>query len=923
MTSSGQTICLCMIVKNEAPVIQRCLDSVRPLIDHWLIVDTGSTDGTQAIVREHFSEIPGELVERPWRDFAYNRTEALVWARSLADYTLIIDADDAFVVPDGYELPALDAESYTVDIRDASLAYQRIQLVRNTLPWRYVGVLHEYLVCEETRTSGHLDLVMLRNHDGARRRDPETYRKDAALLERALATETDPFLRSRYTFYLAQSYRDCGEREKAVEHYLRRAGLGFWDQEIFVALYGAAKLMEALGRPREEVLRTYARATAACPSRSEAAHGAARLCRTAGDHSGAYRIAKPAVGRPLPVGGLFVEPWIYAYGLDDEFAVSAYWTGHDQDCAEAATRALASPLLPASERRRIEANRRFALDRMAKVRPSTKLAEPASFTPGWVPSRPQGGTELMVDALRARLGTALDAIDLRVNLYDPATRNPRPLVVWFHHDMDQASVQWCRDRALTEPVARFVFVSHWQRERYVAAFALPPERCVVIRHFVDATAEPRRWEPSPVLRCAYTSTPFRGLDILLDVWDSLPEGRAELHVWSSMTLYGMDDAPYRSLMDRARSMRGVVYHGLAPNAELRAALRTMHFLVYPSTFAETACLSVMEAMSAGCRVIVPSFGALPETTGGYARVYSWSPDKAVHADIFAGVLAQEFAEPWGGRTEDALSQQAHCATVFSSARRLDDWRRLIASLDPVPPPALRLHDAPLQEETTVTRALLRLRDYGFAPNGIVDVGAHDGLFARTARRVFPRARILMVEALPEKESVLRTVARDLGHADHAIALLGEDDGEAKPFFVVDTAGRPDLVKTGSSTFRENSPFPMLELSIPQRRLDGVLAAFDATCPFVKLDVQGAELAVLRGLGGRLAEVEVIMTEMSLVSYNEGAPLMADVVAQLKAWGFVLFDIVEEHRYRDGRLLQVDGLFVREDSMLRPQPPFWT
>ena len=122
---------------------------------------------------------------------------------------------------------------------------------------------------------------------------------------------------------------------------------------------------------------------------------------------------------------------------------------------------------------------------------------------------------------------------------------------------------------------------------------------------------------------------------------------------------------------------GVVYHGLAPNHELRAALRTMHILAYPSTFAETACLSVMEAMAAGCRVVVPSYGALPETTGGYARVYPWCADPRRHTAIFAYTLADEIARPWRGRPDIALAQQAHCATVFAWSRCLDEWRALI------------------------------------------------------------------------------------------------------------------------------------------------------------------------------------------------------------------------------------------------------
>ena len=83
-----------MIVKNEAKVVRRCLASVRPLLDYWVVVDTGSTDGTQDIVRQAMSGLPGEVVQRPWVDFAHNRSEALSLARQHGTYSLIIDADD-------------------------------------------------------------------------------------------------------------------------------------------------------------------------------------------------------------------------------------------------------------------------------------------------------------------------------------------------------------------------------------------------------------------------------------------------------------------------------------------------------------------------------------------------------------------------------------------------------------------------------------------------------------------------------------------------------------------------------------------------------------------------------------------------------------------------------------------------------------
>ena len=108
-----KTVGLCMIVKNESQVILRCLRNVRPLIDYALIVDTGSTDGTQEIVKEYLSGtgLPGAVIEQPWRDFAHNRSFALAKLRERADidYALVTDADDILVFADDFDAPTFKA----------------------------------------------------------------------------------------------------------------------------------------------------------------------------------------------------------------------------------------------------------------------------------------------------------------------------------------------------------------------------------------------------------------------------------------------------------------------------------------------------------------------------------------------------------------------------------------------------------------------------------------------------------------------------------------------------------------------------------------------------------------------------------------------------------------------------------------------
>jgi len=369
-TPKEQSICLCMIVKNESQVIRRCLDSVRSLISHWVIVDTGSTDGTQDIIRSHLQSIPGTLHESPWQDFAHNRSEALRLARPHGSYSLVIDADDLLELAPDFEMPGLTLDGYSFNICDGSHLYPRTQLVNNRLAWYYRGVLHEFITCDDTSTGGHLDINMRRLHDGARRKDPTIFLKDAEIFEKALQAETDSYLRSRYTFYLAQSYKDARQPAKALENYLKRASLGGWVQEVFYSYYQAGRQMEELNYADDMVLGTYQLATNALPERLEAAHAASRYCRIKKLYQRGYDIAKTSLGRPMVPGALFGEPVVYESGLLDEFSVNAYWIGNYVECLDACLMLLESGKMASTDLPRVFANARYALRQIASLSPS-------------------------------------------------------------------------------------------------------------------------------------------------------------------------------------------------------------------------------------------------------------------------------------------------------------------------------------------------------------------------------------------------------------------------------------------------------------------------------------------------------------------------------------------------------------------------
>lgn len=361
MTEGGQTVCLCMIVKNEKHVLPRCLASVRMLIDTWLIVDTGSTDGTQDIIRDSLRDLPGELVERPWKNFGHNRTESLALARGRADYILIMDADEFLVVPAGFQWPELTGDAYDFLLDMNGITYCRNQLVRSQLPWRYEGVLHEYITCDQPHTQSRMGGVKVQIVvEGARSSDPLKYRRDALLLEEALLREPE---NARYMFYLAQSYRDAQEPELAMDRYRRRTAMGGFPEEVWYAQFEIAKLKQVKGDPWPEVLSAYLEAYAIRPQRAEPLYRIGLAYQQKQEFILARLFFGKAMELTYPAQDLlFVETDMYRFFLPLEYAVACYWLGLHPEAIQVNDRLLADPSLKQEWRELLLRNRAFSTD---------------------------------------------------------------------------------------------------------------------------------------------------------------------------------------------------------------------------------------------------------------------------------------------------------------------------------------------------------------------------------------------------------------------------------------------------------------------------------------------------------------------------------------------------------------------------------
>jgi glycosyltransferase involved in cell wall biosynthesis len=349
------TICLNMIVKNESGVILRCLASVRALIDAWVIVDTGSTDGTQKMIQECLSGIPGELYERPWIDFATNRNAALSLARNRGDYLLFIDADEELI---GSILPeplVLDRYAVRGLGETDEIEFQRELLINSRLDWFWRGKVHEELECPDAKSEGILENITLRcKQDGHRSKDPDKYLKDAALIEAVLLENPED---QRARFYLAQSYLSAGKYIKALSEYEKRSRCGCSDQEIYFSLYMIGRLQESFGVSPDLYLQSYWKAYHFRPSREEPLYRLIQYYNGLGrDPSLAYQIAKKAQLIPYPFDAVYIEPSVYRNGLLLQLADSCFHTGRFDEASCVCSQLLSQSDLPSKERAIVERN---------------------------------------------------------------------------------------------------------------------------------------------------------------------------------------------------------------------------------------------------------------------------------------------------------------------------------------------------------------------------------------------------------------------------------------------------------------------------------------------------------------------------------------------------------------------------------------
>lgn len=342
-----------MIVKNEEDVIQRCLLSVKPLLDYWVIVDTGSSDQTKSLILNTLKDIPGEFFEKSWVNFQDNRNEALELARGKADYILFMDADETLEISKDFKKSELEEDFYLFRLIERSYTdFYRVSLIRDLPCWFWTGLYHEAIDSRETMSGRKLETIVKYGctKDGNQSKNPRKFLQEAEWIEEALAKDPQ---NSRYVFYLAQSYGNAKVYEKSLSLYQQRVLMDGDFEETFWSYYCIGMIQQHLKKPEKEWIDSYTKAYCLDTNRLEPLLQIARFFQDEGKYLLGYTIAKMGLPIRKPSCSGYFHAWVYDYALELVFAECASKLGRQEE-AKQTYQTLLQKDLPSDIREAIE-----------------------------------------------------------------------------------------------------------------------------------------------------------------------------------------------------------------------------------------------------------------------------------------------------------------------------------------------------------------------------------------------------------------------------------------------------------------------------------------------------------------------------------------------------------------------------------------
>jgi FkbM family methyltransferase len=954
-SSHRHKVCLNMIVKNEAHVIHECLESVVHLVDYYVINDTGSTDNTKQVIREFFDRhnIKGEIIDHEfrtckchgpeykkydWFHFGWNRSYALDKCRGKADYIFIMDADD--IVEGSLKFPPkLDADQYYLHVRTDYNHYQKPLLIRNDpkLKWRWECGLHEFLTGEAKTTYRLIgDYAIISRRLGDRNKDPLKYYKDAAVLEELIRDFPNEI---RYKYYYAQSWFDAKEYEKAIAEYKKVIDECYeYDKDRAYSCYymmGRAHILK--NAPIEEIENVFAECQRKFKHRAEPAYQLCSLFSQRGEYQKAYDYGVKGLGLSSEIQTAFyIDKSIYEYKLLDEMVFCASELKRYSEALKWAEQMEKENKYPKESYEALMENI-FALRNLIKtenqeMKINTDINKPSLcfyVGPSPIHRHQKFGSELAVIYLANELKKWYNVFVIGDECkFDPnddiiylpphflQERSFDIMIVsryvnyFVEYDVKRVANKtfiWLHDthfhprwnnvylpigslvKNIDHLVDGYIALSPWHKQHILSEHRLDPDKIHIIGNGISKECFNVDISYKVPNKFIWVSQYDRGLMEYINQFHKILRHIPDAH----LDIYR--DLP-AELIDIYKKLPFIHLKGQATNSEILRGFAESDYWYYPTTWPETFCISGLEAQAMGCVCIGSDLAALNTTIGDYGILMK----KRIGSEEF-----------WNEGLDAILKchrDAEYKKDLVLKAReraRGETWDNVVHKW-------LTLFDGTMIDGNLFAKRITTLKTvYGFSPKLAFDIGANVGEWNINFRKMFPGCRVISFEA---NSNCVRELKRK--NIEYVEGLLGAKDGAECEFYLSN-----EMYPGGASIYREKTTFYNDDIIITEkmkmRTLETVLKNCDenllsSKIDLIKIDVQGAELDILRGANDVLKNTDFILLEISLMTYNENSPLFAEVIEFMNERNFALYDILEFH-YLQGCCLQIDGLFLNKNS----------